>query len=61
MDIIGVIVFLIIVAVVLYFLAPRMNATLTNIIIVLVVLAVAFWLLNAFGIVTLPAALRLGR
>lgn len=61
MTLIAVIVFLIIIGVVLYILRSRMSKTILDIIIVLVVLAVVMWLLNAFNLVTLPAALRLGK
>jgi hypothetical protein len=54
------IIFLLVVGFVLWLLGGRIDGTIRNIIIALMVLAVALWILNAFGIITLPSQFRIG-
>ena len=54
-----VLVVLIVVGVVLWLLRSRIDPTVYTIIIVLLVLAVALYILNAFGIVSIPSALQI--
>ncbi len=61
MNIVKVVIFLLVVGVVLWLLGDRIHPTLRNVILALIILAVCVWLLDAFGIVTLPSALRLGK
>lgn len=54
------IIFLLVIGFVLYLLRNSIDGTIRNIIIALLVLGVALWLLNAFGIVSLPSQLHIG-
>jgi hypothetical protein len=54
------IIFLLVVGFVLWLLGGRIDSTIRNIIIALLVLAVAVWILAAFGIISLPGELQIG-
>lgn len=59
MSVVAVIIFLLVVGVVLYLLGARIDPTIRTIVIVLLVLLICLWLLDAFGIFPLPAAFHL--
>jgi hypothetical protein len=58
MGIVPMLILLIAIGFVLYLVRGQIQGTMYRIIVALVVLFVVFWLLDAFGIVQLPAAFR---
>jgi hypothetical protein len=59
MTIIGVLLFFIVIGIILFFVRSRIDPTIYNIIIVILVIVFCCWLLAAFGLIHLPAALQI--